>query len=83
MSKKEKLIQKLKSKPTDFTFYEMETLLLSFGFEKSSKGKTSGSRVRYIKGNIKITLHKPHPRNVLHAYQVLDIVNKLKKEGLI
>ena len=35
MSKKEKLKKRLLSKPRDFTFDEMETLLLSLGFEKS------------------------------------------------
>ena len=83
MGKKEKLIARLKSKPRDFTFDEMESLLLSLGFRKIKTGKTGGSRVRYERNGMPITLHKPHPRNTLPAYQVTDIINKLKKEGLI
>jgi hypothetical protein len=45
MSKKDKLIKRLKSKPRDFTFDEAEALLLTLGFRKSNKGKTSGSKV--------------------------------------
>lgn len=43
MSRK-KLINKLRSKPKDFTFDELETLLDLLGFTKSNKGRTSGSR---------------------------------------
>jgi len=62
MSTKEKLIERFKKHPTDFTFDELVSLLARFGFEMSNKGKTSGSRVRFINDSIKvsITLHKPH-----------------------
>ena len=45
MGQKDKLIKKLKSKPRDFTFEEAEVLLNYLNFQKSNKGKTSGSRV--------------------------------------
>ena len=45
MGKKEKLIERLKSKPKDFTFDEAETLLGYLSYHRSNKGKTSGSRV--------------------------------------
>ena len=83
MGKKEKLIARLKSNPKDFTFEEMETLLTTLGFEKSNKGKTSGSRVKFIKDNIPIILHKPHPRKELLEYQVKQIIEILEKEELI
>lgn len=83
MGKKEKLIARLKSNPKDFTFDEMQTLLTALGFEKSNKGKTSGSRVKFIKENIPIILHKPHPRNYLLEYQVKQIIEVLEKENLI
>ena len=44
MGTKEKLIERFKSLPANFTFEEMERLLSIFGYEKSNKGKTSGSR---------------------------------------
>lgn len=48
MSKKEKLIQRLKTRPKDFTFDEAETLLRYFGYRRSDKGRTSGSRVMFV-----------------------------------
>ncbi|MCL2421242.1 MAG: type II toxin-antitoxin system HicA family toxin [Defluviitaleaceae bacterium] len=83
MSKKDKMMKRLKSRPKDFTFDEAVALLLSFGLTKSNKGKTSGSRISFIKGNLKINLHKPHPRNILKMYQVDDLLSKLEEEGLI
>ena len=83
MSKKEKLIAKLKSNPKDFTFEEMKCLLDTLGFTMSNKGKTSGSRVLFMKGNIPIILHKPHPRKELLEYHVKKITDVLEKEDLI
>ena len=47
MGQKEKLIQKLKSKPKDMTFEEVETLLKYLSYTRSDKGRTSGSRVMF------------------------------------
>lgn len=41
MGTKEKLIERFKALPSDFTFDELEKLLKCFGYEKSNKGKTS------------------------------------------
>ena len=83
MGKKEKLIAKLAGDPKDFTFDEMKTLLEMLGFVMSNKGKTSGSRVRFMKGNVPIILHKPHPRKELLEYQIKQIKEVLEREGLI
>jgi len=83
LAKKDKLIERLKSRPKDFTFAEMETLLSSLGFKKFNKGKTSGSRVSFIYGTIVIDIHKPHPRNELKPYQVSQVLGRLEREGLI
>lgn len=81
MSKKEKLLKKLKSKPVDFTFDKLRKLLNYLGYIESSKGKTSGSRVMFIsKYNKKvIRIHKPHPDNILKPYQIRDIILILEK----
>jgi hypothetical protein len=84
MGQKEKLIQRLKSKPKDFTFQEAETLLGYLEYIRSNKGKTSGSRVVFESnehGNI--LLHKPHPNNELKIYQIKQLINVLEQEGLI
>lgn len=48
MGQKEKLIQRLKSKPKDFTFDDVETLLKYLDYIRSNKGKTSDSRVMFV-----------------------------------
>ena len=83
MSKLEKAIERLKSKPKDFTYDEAKQILNKFGYREHNKGKTSGSRVKFIdNSNSKIEIHKPHPGNILKEYQIEVIINELKgKEG--
>lgn len=83
MGKIEKIVERLKGKPNDFTFAEMQPLPESLGFEFQTKGKTSGSRVKFMKGNIAIILHKPHPRKELPEYQIKQILDILEREGLL
>jgi hypothetical protein len=84
VSKKEKLIEKLKRKPKDFTYQELRSLLGLMGYSEETKGKSSGSRVAWINLETKsiIRLHKPHPENTLKLYQISEILEELKKDGL-
>ena len=83
MSKKEKLIARLKSKPKDFEYNEAKTLMNLCGYKTSNTGKTSGSQVCFTKGKMVIYMHKPHPQKELHAYQVNALINKLEQDGSI
>ena len=84
MGQKEKLIQRLKSKPKDFTFEEAERLLGYLSYRRSDKGRTSGSRVAFISDEYAtILLHKPHPRKGLLEYQVKQLLDTLEQEGLV
>lgn len=84
MGQKDKLIQRLKSKPKDFTFEEAETLLGYLDYNRSNKGKTSGSRVVFISDEHgSILLHKPHPQKELKTYQIKELIEILEQEGLI
>ncbi len=84
MGQKEKLIKKLKSKPKDMTFEEVETLLKYLSYYRSDKGKTSGSRVIFVSdGHAPILLHKPHPRKELLGYQIKQLLEILQQEELI
>ena len=83
MSIKQKLIERLKAKPSDFTFDELESLLLSLNFTQFNKGKTSGSRVLFQLGDLSIDLHKPHKYKELPKYQISRILKVLQEEGLI
>ena len=83
MSQKDKLIVRLKSKPKDFTFDEAKSLLDSYGYVMSTTGKTSGSRVCFIRGKKIFRMHKPHPRKELLSYQIKELIDELKQEGLL
>lgn len=84
MGQKEKLIQRLKSKPKDFTFDDAETLLNYLDYIRSNKGKTSGSRVMFVsEKHGSILLHNPHPQKELKAYQVKQLIEILEQEDLI
>ena len=85
MGQKDKLIEKLKSKPKTFTFEDAESLLGYFNYHRSNKGKTSGSRFIFISDEYKtkILLHKPHPRKELLEYQIKQLIVQLEQEGLL
>jgi len=84
LSQKEKLADRLRSKPKDFTFKEVAVLLGHFGYTEISGGKTGGSKVAFANAEKDyIRLHKPHPRNELLPYQVANLINDLTERGLL
>ena len=85
MGKIEKLILKFKSNSKDLTWQELVKILAHFGFtENNKKGKTGGSRVKFINDNKDIiNLHKPHPSNIIKPYLIKQIINKLKSWQII
>lgn len=82
MSKKEKLIARLLSKPKDFTWDELCTLFKSLGFvENKERG---GSYRSFDKeGVVPFLIHKPHPGKILKMYKVKNVISFLIEEGLI
>ncbi len=84
MGTKEKLRERFKKTPSDFTFDEMQRLLEGYGYEKSNKGKTFGSRIIYKNGDKRpIMLHKPLPGNIVKEYAMKQVLEELKEAGLI
>ena len=84
MGTKEKLSNRFLKMPSDFTFDEMQRLLEGYGYEKSNKGKTSGSRLIFKNGNKRpIMLHKPHPGNIVKEYAMKQVFDDLKEAGFI
>ena len=81
MSELEKLKDRLKSLPKDFTYNEAKSLLTKLGFEEDNKGKTSGSRKSFNRNENSILLHKPHPRNTLDRGFLKRLLAELKKFG--
>lgn len=85
MSKRDKLIERFKAFPKDFTFAETITLLATFGYEVSNKGATSGSRIRFQNKVTEdyIDLHKPHPGSIMKSWMLKAIYQHLKNKNLI
>ena len=86
MSTKDKLIERFKQQPKNFTFNELKNLLNGFGFELSNKGKTSGSRIRFQHPELKIIIdiHKPHTSGASIGETVLKVIfNSLSDNNLI
>lgn len=81
MGKKEKLIQRLCSKPKDFQWSELRSLLISLGY-REIQGK--GSRVRFVKDapdKPVIGLHVPHPDKTLKMYVIRYVMDLLRQTG--
>jgi hypothetical protein len=84
MSKFEKLVKRFLSKPADATSDELKAMLSGLGYVQSKSGKTGGSRVRFDHQTAApIILHYPHTTPVLKRYQIEQIEEVLKKEGLL
>ena len=84
MGSKEKLRERFLKMPSDFTFEELQRLLEGYGYERSNKGKTSGSRLIFKNGDKRpIMLHKPHPGNIVKEYALKQVMDDLREAGLI
>lgn len=83
MSKLEKAKERILSRPKDYTYTEAKYLLSQLGFEDYSKGKTSGSRVKFHRksDNRIILLHKPHPSDIMKQGAVKSLVDYLISLG--
>lgn len=82
MSRFEKALLRLKSRPRDLTWREIQSVLFHFGYEELKGG---GSRRKFVhsKTKVSISLHEPHPKPILKMYAIDLIINHLKEEGLI
>lgn len=82
MSKKNKLIERLQSRPKDFTWDEAQKVMKLHGFQLLS---ASGSRRKFIhkKTRTKVILHEPHPQNILLPYVVDALLEGLRAAGEI
>ena len=83
MSKRDKLLERLRKRPKDFTFDEMKSLLSYFGYELKQGG--TGSGVKFVKegSNDVINFHRPHPDGILKSYILDQVIEKLRKDGLL
>ena len=82
MSKREKLLKRLASRPKDFTWAELASLMKALDYRLVP---SSGSGRKFIHTVTQATmfLHEPHPAKVLKPYQVADAIDFLTKEGIL
>ncbi len=83
MSREEKMISRIKSCPSDYTYSEAIALGSRFGYQKMNKGSTSGSRVMLYResDHRKILLHKPHPGDIMKSYAVKQLLEQFIENG--
>ena len=84
MSRHEKLILKLNSKPTpsDVKWDELKAVLKHLGFEMLTN---KGSRRKFVHLETKeiISLHEPHPQPEIKTYVIKQVVEQLQMSGRI
>lgn len=84
MSRHDKLVVRLKSRPRDFTWDELVRLLDGLGYAEARAGRTGGSRRRFVHPTAPaIALHQPHPGNIVKMYVIDDVLQVLIEEDLI
>lgn len=85
MSTDEKLIERFKKQPKNFTFNEMVRLFTVLGFVMNAKGNTSGSRMEFVntEKNMSYSLHKPHPQKEIKTYVMKQVLEYLICNNLI
>ena len=73
MDRHDKLLERLRRRPRDFTWEELTTLLRRLGFRQVRPGRTAGSRRRFIHPDgCVISLHEPHPARILKGLNEMD-----------
>lgn len=78
LSKRDKLLSKIKNNPTNVKFETLQTILLHYGFkERIPKG--GSSHYTYILGNLIITIPKQKPVNKIYVKQFLKLIENLEK----
>ena len=80
MSQKDSLVERLLSKPKDFTIDELESLMSKCCCKKFNRGRTSGSAIAYIHEATgrKLKIHSPHPQKELKRYVIEDVIEFLE-----
>jgi hypothetical protein len=82
MSKHEKALERLLSKPADFTWGELKSLMETCNYQLKKTGG-SGRKFIHLTSGATLFMHEPHPSKVLKAYQVREAIRFLKQEGHI
>ena len=84
MTQRDKLIRRFRSRPRDLAWDELVRLLRGIGYVELRTGRTGGSRRRFVHADAPaISLHKPHPGNIVKTYVIDEVLRLLTDEKLI
>ena len=84
MTRKDKLVARFLLRPRDFTWDELARLLAALGYSEAPTGRTGGSRRRFVHASAPaISLHKPHPGNIVKQYALDEVRRVLQEEKLL
>lgn len=86
LSQFEKLWERFLLVPSDFTYEELRKIMKHYGYSENNKGKTSGSRVGFIKRDdvekTTIFLHKPHGSDAyVRKAAIRSIIAAMERNG--
>lgn len=86
MSQFEKLWERFLLVPSDFTYEKLRKIMKHYGYSENNKGKTSGSRVGFIKRDdvekTTIFLHKPHGSDAyVRKAAIRSIIAAMERNG--
>ncbi len=82
MSAKDKMIARLLTMPSDYTFVELRGLCSKLGCVISQKGRGSRCKIISPAGNV-YDFHKPHSYSYFKEYVIKDLISFFRGEGLI
>ncbi len=82
MSRLQKAVARLLTKPSDYTCDELLAMMVALGYELRTSG---GSGRKFFDPATKALffVHEPHPSKILKAYQIRAVVQFLRKERKI
>jgi hypothetical protein len=82
LGKQEKAVARLLTIPADFSWQELSGLLRMLGYNEV---QGAGSRVKFDNGNPDqlISLHRPHPGNIVRRYALRQVIDTLSQAGLL
>lgn len=84
MARQDKLIRRFRARPRDFEWGELTRLLEDAGYTEVRSGRTGGSRRRFVHPTAPaVSLHRPHPGNVVKMYVIDEVLRLLTEEDLI
>ncbi|KQS26868.1 type II toxin-antitoxin system HicA family toxin [Dyadobacter sp. Leaf189] len=84
MSKIEKLLARFFNKPKDLTWKELVLVLEFYGYRELPTGATGGSRRKFADAAKHIiSLHKPHPGQIVKFYVIEQVIEILEENGKV